>query len=158
MPAGDCPPANQRRRTRENKGTALAAGRAGVAVAWLSGSRQLAADPAPALRVLLRPIVGGNKMKCILRRVGVPALLALLLYALRNADFNKIAAKLPVSKYMTPDDEAEEPGWFQVDVPLAHLGVANVTDFTDIVLSGPIPNVPFWIDDMKLVKPKGPAR
>src|SRR5205823_2789676 len=83
---------------------------------------------------------------------------ALLIYALRNADFNKIAAKLPVAKYMTPDDEADEPGWFQVDVPLAHLGVANVTDFTDIVLSGPIPNAPFWIDDMKLVKPKGPNR
>src|SRR5437763_541548 len=59
---------------------------------------------------------------------------------------------------MTPDGEAEEAGWFQVDVPLAHLGVANVTDFTDVVLSGPIANVPFWIDDMKLVKPKGPNR
>ena len=49
---------------------------------------------------------------------------AMLIYALRNADFNKITAELPVAKYMTPDDTADEPGWFQVDVPLS-VGTAT---------------------------------
>src|SRR5260370_28187289 len=43
---------------------------------------------------------------------------SMLIYALRNADFNKIAAKLDLAKYMTPDLDAPEPGWYQVQVPL----------------------------------------
>lgn len=82
----------------------------------------------------------------------------MLVYALRNEDFNKISAKLPLVKYMTPDLDADEAGWYLVQVPLADLGVANVTDLTDILLSGPTPNVPFWIDDVKLVKPSTPRR
>jgi alpha-N-arabinofuranosidase len=81
----------------------------------------------------------------------------MLIYALRKEDFNK-TTKLQLSKYSVLDPDAPEDGWFRVDVPLAHLGVANVTDLTDILLSGPKAKVPFWVDDVKLTKPRGPSR
>ena len=82
----------------------------------------------------------------------------MLVYALRNENFNKISAKLPLIKYMTADLDAPEDGWYTVQIPLTDLGVGNVTDLTDILLSGPTPNVPFWIDDIKLVRPSTPRR
>jgi hypothetical protein len=81
----------------------------------------------------------------------------MLVYALRNEDFNK-TTKLTLSKYLTPDPDAPEDGWLLARVPLTDLGVANVKDLTDILLSGPTPKTPFWIDDIKLVKPPGPKR
>jgi len=88
---------------------------------------------------------------------GDQAPMDMLVYALRNEDFNK-TTKLSMSKYSVPDDEALEDGWFLVTIPLAQLGVANVTNLTDIVLSGPKAKVPFWIDDVKLIKGRGPTR
>lgn len=87
---------------------------------------------------------------------------AMLIYALRNSEndnsaFNK-TVKLPLAKYSVPDLDADEDGWNRVRVPLADLGVTNVTDLTDILLSGPTPKVPFWIDDVRLVKGPGPRR
>jgi alpha-N-arabinofuranosidase len=81
----------------------------------------------------------------------------MLIYALRKEDFNK-TTKLQLAKYAVEDTEAFESGWFRVQVPLAHLGVANVTDLTDILLSGPKPKLPFWIDDVRLIKPRGASR
>jgi hypothetical protein len=83
----------------------------------------------------------------------------LLVYALRNEDFNK-TTKLSLAKYIEaePDPFAEEDGWYPVRVPLADLRVANVTDLTDFILSGPSVASPFFIDDMKLVKQPGPTR
>jgi alpha-L-arabinofuranosidase len=82
----------------------------------------------------------------------------MLVYALRNEDFNKIPTKLQLSKFMAPDLDAEEDGWYLVQIPLTDLGVANVTDLTDILLSGPTPKMPFWLDDIKLVRPSTPRR
>jgi alpha-L-arabinofuranosidase len=81
----------------------------------------------------------------------------LLVYALRNEAFSN-TTKLPLSPYSTPDPTAKEAGWYRVQVPLVDLGVSDVKDLTDILLTGPNPNVSFWIDDVKLVKPPGPAR
>jgi hypothetical protein len=79
----------------------------------------------------------------------------LIVYALRNGDFNK-TVKLELKKYSTPDPA--RPGWNLVRVPLSDLGVAGVTDLTDILLSGPNPNVSFWMDDVKVVRSPLPER
>jgi len=79
----------------------------------------------------------------------------LIVYALRNGDFNK-TVKLDLKKYSAADPA--RAGWNLVRIPLADLGVANVADLTDILLSGPNPNVAFWVDDVKLVRGPLPER